>query len=344
MTSPPIKRDKEPALRTQVGRSSNRKDVRPRPPAVDRAEMTRAGTTAGIERSPAMTNHDALPAKEDEPSQRGAGRARMTIREIRDAAWNIETPLASTSCDGDTVRRLVAANTTSEHVETRDRFLNLICRPLDQRERMRRHWKGDTSDIAAIRTLFGPVLAGEILNAIACIKEAVERPQWYPFLETAIDFVRDAVEQMQPSDAMERMLIEQSLWLHARVARLSVQAARATGERDVRILNEAADRVANTYRRHMQALRDYRSERRPRLYMGIGSAQIGNVIGQQTFGAVRSRRGRFHRFMVSRRVRGSTNAIDSTLPAVTAGKDSQTGEHLASQAVASHPRADHTRG
>src|SRR5262249_26906166 len=159
------------------------------------------------------------------------------------------------------------------------------------------------------RTLFGPVLAGEILNAIACIKEAVEQPQWYPFLETAIDFVRDTVEQMQPRDGMERMLVEQSLWLHARLARLSGQAARATGERDVRTLNEAADRVANTYRRHMQALKDYRTERRSRLFMGIGSAQIGNVIGQQKLDIVRLRRDRFRRFMVSRHMRGSANAI-----------------------------------
>ncbi len=140
---------------------------------------------------------------------------------------------------------------------------------------MQKHWNGDLSDIEATRMLFGPILAGEVLNAISYIKEAIEQPQWYPFLENAIDYVRDVLTQMQPRDPMERMLIEQSLWLHARLARLSVQAATATGEQSVRTLNEAAERVANTYRRHMQALKDYRSASWPKI-VAIGQANLAN--------------------------------------------------------------------
>ena len=123
------------------------------------------------------------------------------------------------------------------------------------------------------------------MTAISYLKEAFQQPRWYPFLETAIDYVKDTVARMQPRDDLERMLIEQSLWPHARVAWLSVQAATSTGESSVRILSEAADRASSTFRRHMQALKDYRTARRPQVFMPIRSAHIGNMAGQQVVNA-----------------------------------------------------------
>jgi hypothetical protein len=209
---------------------------------------------------------------------------------------------------------------------------------------MQKHWNGDPDDIEATRTLFGPVLAGEIMAAIPYAKEAFEKTQWYPFLETAIDYVKDTVARMQPRDDLERMLVEQSLWLHARIARLSVQAARSTGESSVRILNEAADRASNTFRRHMQALKDYRTARRPKVFMPIRSAHIGNMAGQQVVNASRDSKNRFFRFLRSSGTKRNLDAIETpAVPADTAGTGSEAGEHPTHAAVAADVRSDHRK-
>jgi hypothetical protein len=207
---------------------------------------------------------------------------------------------------------------------------------------MQKHWNGDPADIEATRILFGPVLAGEIMRAISCSKEAFGQTERYPFIDTAIDYLKDTVERMQPRDELERMLIEQSLWLHTRIARLSVQAANSTGEKSVRILNEAADRATNTFRRHMLALKEYRSARRPKVFMPIRSAQIGNMAGQQVVNTAGSSRNGIFRFLRSQRTKRNCNAIDrEAVPAIAPGTTGEAGEHQEGEAVAPDARSSH---
>jgi hypothetical protein len=237
-------------------------------PKKSKAHACKAPALLAVQPTPV----EAADVKHDSPVPKKP----VTVNHIRDVAWRVGEPVAQIEVfDLETVANLLRRNQNNEDQETREKVLRLLCRPVSQRARMQKHWNGDLSDIEATRTLFGPILAGEVLNAISYIKEAIEQPQWYPFLENAIDYVRDVLTQMQPRDPMERMLIEQSLWLHARLVRLSVQAATATGEQNLRTLNEAAERVANTYRRHMQALKDYRSASWPK-FVAIGQANLAN--------------------------------------------------------------------
>ena len=70
------------------------------------------------------------------------------------------------------------------------------------------------------------------------------------------------IAQLPLSDAEKAeavcRLLAQTLMTHARIIRLNTLAVTQTTESAVRALNEAADRVTNTYRRLMQGLADYR--------------------------------------------------------------------------------------
>ena len=83
---------------------------------------------------------------------------------------------------------------------------------------------------------------------------------------------------MKPRDVIEEMLIVQMAWTHARLARLSAVAMDQTQTQNVRVVNEAADRAANTFRRQMLALAEYRKPPRSDAFVAIKQA---NVAAQQ---------------------------------------------------------------
>jgi hypothetical protein len=272
------------------------------------------------------------------------GASRVPVTKVRNDAWQVPQPQAAfpAGVDPEALRNVLSGNKDEAARKRADGLLDILCRPVGQRARMQKHWNGDPDSIEATRILFGPVLAGEIMNAIAYPKEAFEKPQWYPFLETAIDYVKDVVQRMQPRDELERMLIEQSLWLHARVARLSVQAATTTYESKARILNEAADRASNTFRRHLLALKEYRSAQRPKVVMPIQSAHIANVAGQQVVNALGASRNRCFRFLHSRGTKRNMDAIEAQkVSAISSGTRSEASEHPMLAAVAANVRPDH---
>lgn len=71
-------------------------------------------------------------------------------------------------------------------------------------------------------------------------------------------FVAAVKESVQPRDAIEEMLLMQMAWTHARLARLSAIASNQTTTANVRVVHDACDRAASTFRRQMLALADYR--------------------------------------------------------------------------------------
>jgi hypothetical protein len=295
------------------------------------------------DRSAVSAQSGGTVAADTEPVRPGPVQ-RVPLTQVRDAAWQVpeREPSFEGGVEPELLRSILGRNKNAVDTEQREKLLNLLCWPIGQRGRMQKHWNGDPADIEATRILFGPVLAGEIMRAISPSKEAIGQTERYPFIDTAIDYVRDTVERMQPRDELERMLIEQSLWLHARIARLSVQAANSTGEKSVRTLSEAADRATNAFRRHMLALKEYRSARRPKVFMPIRSAHIGNVAGQQVVNASGGSRNRVFRFLRSCGTKRNLHAIDTPeIPAITAGTGSETGEHSAHAAVAADVRPDH---
>jgi len=274
---------------------------------------------------------------------RVSGASRVRATKVRDDAWQVPQPEPTFPGEVDpaSLRNVLSGNENDAARKRADGLLDVLCRPISQRGRMQKHWNGDPDCIEATRILFGPVLAGEIMNAIGYPQEAFEQPQWYPFLETAIDYVKDIVKRLQPSDDLERMLIEQSLWLHARVARLSVQAATSTYESKARTLNEAADRANNTFRRHLLALKEYRSAQKPKVVMPIQLAHIADT-GQQVVNALEACRNRFVRFLHSRGTKRNTDAIEAQkVSAISSGTRSEASEHPALAALAANVRSDH---
>jgi hypothetical protein len=79
-----------------------------------------------------------------------------------------------------------------------------------------------------------------------------------PDYRSAAIFVAGIKESVQPRDAIEEMLLMQMAWTHARLARLSGIAHQQTATSNVRIVNDACDRAASTFRRQMLALAEYR--------------------------------------------------------------------------------------
>lgn len=93
---------------------------------------------------------------------------------------------------------------------------------------------------------------------------------------TAETFLASLRESVQPRDAVEEMLLVELAWTHARIATLSVMAVQQTQTVNVRVLNEACDRAANTFRRLMLALADYRRPRPAPSFVAIRQANLAN--------------------------------------------------------------------
>ena len=79
-----------------------------------------------------------------------------------------------------------------------------------------------------------------------------------------------------PTDPLERMLIEELVWLHQRIGDLHMTAAGAATPELVNVLNAAVTKLAAEFRKSVLALRVYRNP--------MPSPQV-TVIGQQNLSA-----------------------------------------------------------
>jgi len=95
--------------------------------------------------------------------------------------------------------------------------------------------------------------------------------------ETSDGFVEHVFNSMGPRDPAEEMLISQPIIAHTRAMQLADLAMSRTDIDQIRIINEYADKAANTYRRLMLALDEYRRPRRGGdNYTQIQQANIAN--------------------------------------------------------------------
>jgi len=97
--------------------------------------------------------------------------------------------------------------------------------------------------------------------------------------QTSDGFVEHVFNGMNPKDPAEEMLVSQLVLAHTRAMHLADMAMSQTSLDQIRIINEYADKAANTYRRLMLALNEYR---RP-LKGGDSYTQIqqANIAHQQ---------------------------------------------------------------
>jgi hypothetical protein len=102
-------------------------------------------------------------------------------------------------------------------------------------------------------------------------------------MDSARRFVSDLIERFKPRDPVEEMLIAQMAWTHARLAKVSGQAGIQENVKWSQHLHEAADRAANTFRRQMLALAEYRRPPSNKSFTAIGQASIAqaNIAQQQ---------------------------------------------------------------
>lgn len=100
--------------------------------------------------------------------------------------------------------------------------------------------------------------------------------------ETAEAATRDAaaaIDAMAPRDPVERMLVEQILFAHARAMRLSQLANQQNSLDGIRVANEYADKASNTARRLALALAEYR--RPPKTGPSFTAIGQANIAAQQ---------------------------------------------------------------
>lgn len=152
----------------------------------------------------------------------------------------------------------------------------------------------------------------------------------------------DAIELLQridPQDAIEQLMSEQILWLHARMAHLNYYASLQTRREPMHVLHSAADRLANTLRRHLMAFADYRNPGRKR----FTAVRQANIAHQQivTNAAPSLTESPFHDPPISRPVPAAQTPKISPVargPAVAAKK------RRALQALAKEHRPAHDPG
>lgn len=99
-------------------------------------------------------------------------------------------------------------------------------------------------------------------------------PIWADFQATGINHVKSVLQSMQCRDPMEDMLVQQALWTHARVAKLTILAKDQTQLYEIRILHEACNKASNTYRRLMLALAEKRRPKRSDAFVAIKQANL----------------------------------------------------------------------
>ena len=91
-------------------------------------------------------------------------------------------------------------------------------------------------------------------------------------------FLRDAGA---PVDPVEKILLEQLLLAHHRLAQLHAKAEVATGPEHIKILNAAASRLLSEVRRMALAIRQYRSPISPRQFSVVHQQNVVAAGDQQ---------------------------------------------------------------
>jgi hypothetical protein len=96
--------------------------------------------------------------------------------------------------------------------------------------------------------------------------------------KSAMVYMEDLIQRMDPRDPVEEMLVVQLVLTHARVLHLTDYANRQESLEKLRGVNECADRASNTYRRLMLALPEYR---RPPSSSSFTAIRQANFASQQ---------------------------------------------------------------
>ncbi len=148
-------------------------------------------------------------------------------------------------------------------------------------------------------------------------------------------------ESVQPRDAVEEMMLVQLAWLHARIAKLSVLAMDQSQTNNVRVVNDACDRAANTFRRMMLALAEYR---RPPQTAGFVAIKQANVANQQVVQNVENQTVASPDFRKPVASNEQGSAPPPALPAVGDGAGIPAGIGRAEQAVAVQRRPQDGEG
>jgi len=150
----------------------------------------------------------------------------------------------------------------------------------------------------------------------------------------AIEFLR----RLNPQDPLEQMLAEQILWMNARLAHLNYFASVQTKQKPMQMLHNAADRLANTVRRHMMAFADYRNPGRKR----FTAVRQANIAHQQI---VTSAAANLERHLDDPTIpRPLPQASTPILSSVPPGSLGAAGEHRVVQTVADNARPENDRG
>jgi hypothetical protein len=96
------------------------------------------------------------------------------------------------------------------------------------------------------------------------------------------------VQQLGPRDGVEKLMVDQILWLHARLGSLSVLASLEKKADKAAGLHAACDRLADTVRRHVSAFCAYRYPERKRFV----AVKRANIAQQQIVISGGKKRGR----------------------------------------------------
>jgi hypothetical protein len=184
-------------------------------------------------------------------------------------------------------------------------------------------------DLDAVLSRHTPLVGQSVYRQmLKCIREdnGLDR--------TALTYICDAMTEMKCNDPFEQMLVMQAIWTHTRLAHLSALANQQTDSDHIKVLNEACDRCANTFRRQMLGIAEYRRPPRTDAFVAIKQA---NVAQQQV--------------IANGENQNSTKAIASNelgsakmLPAVAERVEFPSGVGLSQQAVAVEHRPEDEDG
>jgi len=92
--------------------------------------------------------------------------------------------------------------------------------------------------------------------------------------DQSADYVYGLMVGFKPRDFVEEMLVSQMVLTYGRMAYLTAYADQQTNIKWATMMHEATDRAANTFRRQMLALAEYRRPPRANGFTAIGQANI----------------------------------------------------------------------
>ena len=107
----------------------------------------------------------------------------------------------------------------------------------------------------APRLLHGVLLPGTMYRHLMPF---VVGPDDKLMLDSATEYMTELMAEFKPRDPVERLLFSQTVQTHARLMYLNTVWVQQTNVKWSTMMHEAADRAANTFRRQMLALAEYR--------------------------------------------------------------------------------------